>query len=284
VLSRARVKRLNKVGGANNASNLGNRSPDDIPIAVRESVEIPAKTKVSKGVLVGIVAGLGAGGLAIGALVAFQLQRSQLNISDAATISQTVTPSPNASARPANADTMLNHYRYPEAPQVELVPLTSDASQKMRKAAAKAYQEMEAAAQRDGVSLVVLSAFRSVEDQKYLFFGKKAERGQVAAERAKVSAPPGYSEHHSGYALDMGDGNVPATNLSTTFENTPAYKWLKANAAFYSFENSFPKGNKQGVSYEPWHWRFVGDQESLEMFYKARESAKQPAASLRSEN
>jgi D-alanyl-D-alanine carboxypeptidase len=247
-------------------------------------VEIPAKTKVNTGILVGIVAGLGVSGLVVGALVAFQLQRSQSTLSSAATVSPAASPSPSVSARPANADTMLNHYRYAEAPQSELAAISGDGSLKMRKAAARAYQEMEAAAQREGVSLVPLSAFRSKEDQNYLFFGKKAERGQVAAERAKVSAPPGYSEHHTGYAIDIGDGNLPATNLSTTFENTPAYKWLKANAAFYSFENSFPKGNKQGVSYEPWHWRYVGDQESLEMFYKAREAAKQPTASPRSEN
>jgi zinc D-Ala-D-Ala carboxypeptidase len=266
---------LNKVSGANNSSNLGHRSPDDIPIAIRESVEIPAKTKVNKGVLFAIVAALGIGGIGIGALVAVQIQRSQPGTSVAATPDQTPTPTPtpNSSDRPTNPDTMLNHYRYAEAPQAELAPIAGDGI-KMRKDAAKAYQEMEAAAQKEGVSLTPLSGFRSIEDQKYLFFGKKAERGQVAAERAKVSAPPGYSEHHTGYAIDVGDGSVPATNLSTTFENTPAYKWLKTNAAFYSFENSFPKNNKQGVSYEPWHWRYVGDQQSLETFYKARAAAK----------
>ncbi|MGC8714541.1 MAG: M15 family metallopeptidase, partial [Leptodesmis sp.] len=70
----------------------------------------------------------------------------------------------------------------------------------------------------------------------------------------------------------LGDGSVPAANLSPTFENTSAYKWLQANAAFYSFEMSFPKNNNQGVSYEPWHWRYVGDRDSLETFYKARQA------------
>ena len=54
------------------------------------------------------------------------------------------------------------------------------------------------------------------------------------------------------------------------FENTAAFHWLEANAARYSFELSFPRDNPQGISYEPWHWRFVGDRESLETFYKAR--------------
>ena len=92
----------------------------------------------------------------------------------------------------------------------------------------------------------------------------------MATKRAEVSAPPGYSEHHTGYAVDIGDGRTPATNLNTNFENTAAFKWLEENAAYYSFELSFPKGNPQGVSYEPWHWRFVGDPDSLETFYKAQ--------------
>jgi D-alanyl-D-alanine carboxypeptidase len=58
--------------------------------------------------------------------------------------------------------------------------------------------------------------------------------------------------------------------LNVSFEETPAFQWLKDHAAFHSFELSFPKDNPQGVSYEPWHWRFVGDRDSLETFYKAR--------------
>jgi D-alanyl-D-alanine carboxypeptidase len=140
----------------------------------------------------------------------------------------------------------------------------------MRKAAAEAFKAMQAAAAADGVSLVPLSAFRSVEDQQHLFFDVKAERGQTATKRAEVSAPPGYSEHHTGYAVDIGDANVPAANVSPDFENTAAFKWLQANAARYSFEISFSKGNAQGVNYESWHWRFIGDIQSLETFYKAR--------------
>jgi D-alanyl-D-alanine carboxypeptidase len=70
--------------------------------------------------------------------------------------------------------------------------------------------------------------------------------------------------------VDIGDANVPAVNLSQSFEQTAAYRWLEANAARYSFEISFSKDNKQGVSYEPWHWRYVGDSDSLKTFYKAR--------------
>jgi D-alanyl-D-alanine carboxypeptidase len=68
--------------------------------------------------------------------------------------------------------------------------------------------------------------------------------------------------------VDIGDAQTPATNLNPNFENTAAFKWLEQNAAYYSFELSFPRNNPQGVSYEPWHWRFVGDRNSLETFYK----------------
>ena len=119
-----------------------------------------------------------------------------------------------------------------------------------------------------GIRLDVISGFRSLEDQEYLFFELKAERGQTTETRAEVSAPPGYSEHHTGYAVDFIDGTQPAADLNASFENTQAFGWLKENAAYYGFEMSFPKGNDQNVAYEPWHWRYVGNQESLELFYQ----------------
>ena len=86
-----------------------------------------------------------------------------------------------------------------------------------------------------------------------------------------MSAPPGYSEHHTGYAIDIGDGQVPATNVSRNFEKTKAFQWLKKHAAAYSFELSFPLNNPQGVNYEPGHWRYVGDTDSLKTFYQAQQ-------------
>jgi D-alanyl-D-alanine carboxypeptidase len=129
---------------------------------------------------------------------------------------------------------------------------------------------MSQAARQAGVILVPISGFRSVKQQEQLFFDIGAQRNQTPSQRAAISAPPGHSEHHTGYAVDIGDGTVPATNLQTNFENTKAFNWLQANAARFGFEMSFPKDNPQGVSYEPWHWRFVGDRDSLELFYKAR--------------
>ncbi len=170
-------------------------------------------------------------------------------------------------SQPADVDNLLNHLSYEQAPDAELVSIGG--GYRLRKAAAIKFQAMVSAARSSGVNITTISAFRSVEDQKRLFFGVGAARGQQPTKRAEVSAPPKYSEHHTGYAVDIGDSSVPATNLNQNFDTTPAYKWMKANAATYSFELSFPKDNIQKVSYEPWHWRFVGDINSLETFYKA---------------
>ena len=129
---------------------------------------------------------------------------------------------------------------------------------------------MRRAAAADGIDLRLLSGYRSKDLQKSIFFDVKSERNQTAAERAKVSAPPGYSEHSTGYAVDLGDGDDPAANLSEAFEQTSAFRWLQDHAASYHFTLSFPAVNSQGVSYEPWHWRFEGSADALRRFEPAR--------------
>lgn len=168
------------------------------------------------------------------------------------------------------ASPLLNHFPYEEAPVSELEPVSSDGNIMLRRAAAAKFLEMIDAARADGIRITPLSGFRSLDQQESLFFDVKAERGQQATLRAEVSAPPGYSEHHTGYAIDVGDEYYPDTDLRVSFERTPAFEWLQENAAYYSFELSFPEDSPQGVSYEPWHWRFVGDRHSLETFYRAR--------------
>lgn len=170
-----------------------------------------------------------------------------------------------------STETLLGHLPYDEAPLSELEPVSADGQIQLRRAAAERFRAMVVAAQQQGVVLMPLSGFRSKQDQDYLFFQVKEQRGQRATERALVSAPPGYSEHHTGYAVDIGDGSRPDTHLKETFEDTAAFRWLEKNAARFSFELSFPRNNPQGVSYEPWHWRFVGDRHSLQTFYRARQ-------------
>lgn len=166
---------------------------------------------------------------------------------------------------------LFGHHAFSEAPANKLrtIGRAGDGYEiRLHEAAAKSFLRMEADAKADGIDFVVISGFRTISEQQELFFDISKQRNQTPAQRAKVSAPPGHSEHHTGYALDIGDGAVPSANLSTNFEKTPAFQWLQNNAAKYGFEMSFPPNNPQGVMYEPWHWRFVGDDDSLATFYK----------------
>lgn len=174
---------------------------------------------------------------------------------------------PSSKSRP----NMFGHFAYGEAPESSLqaIAVADDGYEiKLKRNAAQYFLEMAAAAEAEGIELGAISAFRNLEIQKQLFFEIGKERNQTPAQRAKVSAPPGYSEHHTGYAVDISDRRNPSTNLSPSFDRTLAFRWLSKNAARYGFELSFPPNNPQGVMYEPWHWRFVGDQESLATFYR----------------
>ena len=108
-------------------------------------------------------------------------------------------------------------------------------------------------AKKDGVTLIVRSGFRSIKRQRFLFYDIAKQRGQTLVERAKVSAPPGHSEHHTGKAVDFDDGDNPQF-LKTSFSSTKSGIWLHLTAEKYNFHLSFPAGNAQGVSYDPWHW------------------------------
>ncbi len=163
---------------------------------------------------------------------------------------------------------LLGHFPYEQAEPADLVTLASGLT--LHRDAASALEEMQRDALFDGIDLRVVSAYRSIDLQKQIFFGVKSERNQSAAERARVSAPPGFSEHSTGYAVDLGDGDQPATHLSISFETTRAFAWLKANANRYHFTLSFPEQNSQGVSYEPWHWRFEGSAQALQTFEAAQ--------------
>lgn len=241
---------------------------EDIPIAERETpIEIPVAKKSSApwlwlggAVAIALLAG--------GSWFAYQWW---LNRGVASSTPAQVAASPQSTVAPSDGRSELNHFPYEEAPQNELEPISADGGIKLRASAARAYKDMTAAASAEGVILIPLSGFRSVKEQEQVYFEVKAERSQTLQQRAMVSAPPGHSEHHTGYAIDIGDGNVPATNLSPDFDQTKAFQWLSNNATKYNFEISFPKGNQQGVTYEPWHWRFVGDKQSLDTFYKAKE-------------
>ena len=120
--------------------------------------------------------------------------------------------------------------------------------------AANGWARMRIAAQRDGVALEAISGYRS-HDYQLGIFERKLARGQAVPEILQVNAAPGYSEHHSGLALDIGTpGEPPAEE---TFEQTPAFAWLRENAGAHGFSMSYPRGNPHGIVYEPWHWCFM---------------------------
>ncbi|MEN9204416.1 MAG: M15 family metallopeptidase [Thermostichales cyanobacterium SZTDM-1c_bins_54] len=183
-----------------------------------------------------------------------------------------VAPSPlpvSPSPLPASASNLLGHRPFAEAPadQLETIGSYQGRAVQLRRSAAQAWRSMQQAAAQAGVVLVPISGFRSIADQEYLFFQRARQKSLRPQERALVSAPPGYSEHHTGYALDIGDGRDPATDVEVTFTRTAAWAWLNQHGARFGFELSFPEGNSQGISFEPWHWRYVGDRHSLETFY-----------------
>lgn len=117
--------------------------------------------------------------------------------------------------------------------------------------AAQAWLHMQAAARDQGVSLQPVSGFRSARYQLDILV-RKRERGLGIDEILAVSAAPGYSEHHSGRALDLTTPGFAA--LEQEFERSPAYAWLRRHAPRFGFALSYPRGNRHGIAYEPWHW------------------------------
>ncbi|ROH93237.1 D-alanyl-D-alanine carboxypeptidase family protein [Stagnimonas aquatica] len=143
-----------------------------------------------------------------------------------------------------------------EARRLTPVGLGTDGRDKLlTPGAARAWRSLRAAAAGDGVELLLISGFRSVDYQAALIRAKLA-RGLSAEEVLRINAPPGYSEHHSGRAVDIGCTGTAA--LDEAFETTPAYDWLRRHAAEHGFRMSYPRGNRQGYLYEPWHWFHVG--------------------------
>ncbi len=146
--------------------------------------------------------------------------------------------------------------RQPEC--VELVDVGNDAfgrPARLQAATATAWQRLQVAALTDGVELQLVSAFRSVDYQRQLI-QRKLERGIGIESILQVNAAPGFSEHHSGRALDIGCPGY--AHLEEEFEQSPAFAWLQRRGGEFGFRMSFPRNNSIGVLYEPWHWYYEG--------------------------
>lgn len=141
-----------------------------------------------------------------------------------------------------------------EASQLERVALAPDGREHLLiPTTAQAWRLLQDAAQADGIQLVIVSAFRSVERQAEIV-RRKLAAGQTLEAILAVCAPPGFSEHHSGRAVDL---SAPgAALLEPEFDQSPAFTWLVQRAGSFGFHLSYPVGNAQGYRYEPWHWCF----------------------------
>jgi D-alanyl-D-alanine carboxypeptidase len=119
--------------------------------------------------------------------------------------------------------------------------------------ASRAWAAMKQAASQDRVVIEIVSAFRDLERQSAIIRAK-LERGMAIDKILTLSAPPGYSEHHTGRAVDINTPGCIATE--EMFEDTEAFRWLSVHAGRFGFALSYPRGNATGFIYEPWHWCF----------------------------
>ncbi len=146
-----------------------------------------------------------------------------------------------------------------------LAPVGSD-GQQMETQAAAAFLAMQQAAAADGITLTPVSGYRTLERQtnnynasvqSYLGQGYSKEEATRLTEQ--YYAIPGTSEHEMGLAMDIGQ-------VDDAFANTPAYTWLQAHCVEYGFIYRYPKEyvDVTFINWEPWHYRFVGQNHAAE--------------------
>lgn len=166
--------------------------------------------------------------------------------------------------RLVNADNPL-----PEDFTVRTAPIDGYDAQSFDMRAADALNALLRDAERDGTPLYLVSAYRTIGRQKALFERKTAAfeaeglpRAEAERQAAQWVARPGQSEHNLGLAADIvsADWYTNHNDLTADFAQTPAYAWLTAHCADYGFILRYPQGKEAvtGVTWEPWHYRYVG--------------------------
>ena len=136
---------------------------------------------------------------------------------------------------------------------VETEPDYYGRPQRLTQKTFNAWSRMKESAANDNVVFFLVSAFRDPQYQHDLI-ARKIEKGILLQEILRVNAAPGFSEHHTGRAVDIGTQNCEV--LEEVFEKTAAFKWLQENAESFGFSMSYPRDNTAGFAYEPWHWCF----------------------------
>lgn len=123
--------------------------------------------------------------------------------------------------------------------RIYLMPLARDA-----------FEQMATRAKKDSVYLIVDSGFRSSGFQSRII-QRRLEVGEKIEQIVNMVAPPGYSQHETGLAVDL----VPS---EARFYHTVEYKWLKENGEHFGFIESYPENNPDSLDWESWHWLFIG--------------------------
>ena len=119
--------------------------------------------------------------------------------------------------------------------------------------AAHSWELMKNTAYNSNIYLFAVSGYRSYIDQANII-NKKLKSGASIDHILTVNKLPGYSEHHTGRAIDI--TNSKSIGLSDDFKFTDEYKWLLENAGQFGFRLTYPEENNFGIIFEPWHWYY----------------------------
>jgi D-alanyl-D-alanine carboxypeptidase len=138
---------------------------------------------------------------------------------------------------------------------VDVEPNVLGRIQQLTPDTARAWRRLKAAAAADGVQLLLVSGYRSIQHQTELI-RRKLDAGQSIEAILRVNAAPGFSEHHTGRAVDV--ATPGCRPLTEEFAATPAFAWLDQNAGRFGFTMPYGRDNAVGFAYEPWHWSRLG--------------------------
>lgn len=158
-----------------------------------------------------------------------------------------------------NANKLIQHHQ-PDLNELVVAEIDFEGkSFVLHQSTASAWKKMKEAAHQDGITLNPFSGFRS-----YLYQMRMIERhlknGRSLEDTLTEIAIPGFSEHHTGRAIDLHEKGK--TRLEQDFDQTPDFDWLTKNAHKFKFKMSYPKDNSLGIIYEPWHW-YYSENESV---------------------
>lgn len=172
---------------------------------------------------------------------------------------------------PKSASVGIIHFKYAEPPASELVwsgfGSKNEEKYKIHRDAKDALHTLVNAAKTNGIVLKPSSIFRSVKRQQQIINHKLSTQSPHEVYRA--SSPAGYSEHHTGFAVDFG-------SIDESFTTTRAYEWLLTHGHHYGWEQTFTTDYSaySGVSEESWHWRYVGNNhEFAHLFHHSKQRA-----------